>query len=389
MNEVHRLVEAAAAAGESIALDALGGEEAIYGDGDMLARSAVFGDVAEILAREWTRLRNPSHAEQFVALGLREQADRLVLGHAVDAIAQAPLENVRAIVMALDEHARNRGANDFVRTEAAAGVVRIALREHQWRATASALLVVLEEIQDQSALAEVARLAALTWEHFRDSEMILLLERHADNAQAAYERGVIGVALALESDAFENVPLRMQEAQRWLRRSTEGDEDRRDARMYLLLAEALEAISSAKPTPPDLGTALREQAVMRYRWDAPRAGAEWLFPPHEAELQWIPLVDQIIHASQHLTEPSWLEASLVLGETVKTYLATRAIRPGLAGVERVLQPAIETAFIRERGLLAHLEAWIDSGGASDFATHDINRLKKNIEARRSRESGKV
>jgi len=389
MNDLFQSAEAAVTAGQQLSIELLGGEGAIYLHAATLARSMLFGDAAEALAREWADLRDPSEAERFVAMGLREQTNRIVLGHAVDALSQAGFHDFRFVVMALDQHARNAGADDFVRTEAAAGIVRIALRENRWRPTATALLVALEELRDESALAEVARLAAVTWEQFRDDEMIALLERHAGNAQAAYERGVIGVALALESDSFDTVPDRMRQAQRWLRRSTEHDEDRRDAKMYLLIAEALEAIASAHSAPPELCDALRVEAVARYRWDEPRAGADWLLPPHEAELQWIPVIDQIVSLSGRLTQPSWLEASTVLGDTVKAYLAVRSIRPGLPGVELVLRPAIEAAFVRERGLLAHLENWIDRSDGVDFAPSDLERLRGNIAARRANTEGKA
>ncbi len=151
MNEVFRKIKAATIAGESVDLVGVGGEDAIYDDAEDLARSAVFGDIAEILVRDWPHLRKPETAESFVATGLREQPDRIVLGHAIDVIAQAPWGSLRAIVLALDEHARNRNAAEFVRTEAAAGVLRLALRERQWKAMASSLLIVLEELQDQSA----------------------------------------------------------------------------------------------------------------------------------------------------------------------------------------------------------------------------------------------
>ena len=212
--------------------------------------------------------------------------------------------------------------------------------------------------------------------------MLALLERHARNAQAAYERGVIGLALALEADSLEAIAFRIHDATTWLQRSVHHDEERRDTRVYLLLARALEAISLIQPAPRRLAEDLRDEAVARYHWDEPRPGAEWLLPPHEAELQWIPVVDQLVRVSERLAEPSWFDAAAVLGEVVKTYMAVRSIRPGLHGVERVMRPAIEAAFVRERGLLAHLHQWLERGGGEDLDPEDLRRLRENIEQRR-------
>jgi hypothetical protein len=382
MSGVQAIVRAAVEAGEPLDLRSLGGEEAIYADAAALAVSVVFGDVTEILAREWRELIRPEQAEHFITVGLRENADRLVLGHAVEALAQAPLPELRAVVMALDYHARDTRESEVVRLEAASGVVRFALAEPRWRSTASAVLVTLEDVQDETALDQLARLAAVGWEQFRDNEMLRLLERHEQNAQAAYERGVIGLALALEEDSLESIALRIHEATTWLKRSVRYDEERRDTRVYLLLARALEAISLVQPAPRQIAAELRDEAVARYHWDEPRPGAEWLLPPHEAELQWIPVVDQLVRVSERLVEPSWFDAASVLSEVVKTYIAVRSIRPGLHGVERVMRPAIEAAFVRERGLLAHLHQWIERGGAEGLDTEDVRRLRENIELRR-------
>ena len=292
MTDVEAAVRAAVSSGESFDLRLLGGEDAVYAIGASLATSVVFGDVTKALAREWSELQHPDEAERFVAVGLRENADRLVLGHAIEALANAPLPELRTFVMALDRHARDTNATELVRLEAATGVMRFALTKPRWRSTASAMLLTLEDILDKRAFDQLARLAAVGWDQFRDSELLALLGRHGEkNAQAAYERGVIGLAIALEAESLDNIALGIQDAKRWLQRSVVRDEERRDARVYLLLAKALEAISSARPMPREILDDLRDAAAARYRWDEPRLGAEWLLPLHEAELQWIPLVD--------------------------------------------------------------------------------------------------
>jgi hypothetical protein len=79
-------------------------------------------------------------------------------------------------------------------------------------------------------------------------------------------------------------------------------------------------------------------------------------------------VDRIARVSAEFRRPSWLDASAVLLDVVKLYSSERSVRPGLAGVERAIPPAIKAAFARERGLVAHLHDWLDGPGRDFIAS---------------------
>jgi hypothetical protein len=386
MTHIEAIIRAAIGDGEPLTLPDLGGEEAVYSAAAQLSRTTVFGDIVELLCARWPELAQPEKAQDFIVLGFTENQDYLVVSHAADAVAVAPIAEVRPFVMALERRARDGSSSEGLRLTAATAVIRFAIREERWRATASATLVALEDVTDEYAIDQLSHLAAVGWEYFRDREMLSLLERHQASPQALYERGVVALALALEQDTLDGISLGIREAKRWLQRSVDLEEDRRDAQMYLHLTEVLDAVARAEPAPKEVAGRLREEVIAHFRWDEPRPGAEWLLPSHEAELQWIPLIDQLVRVSERLTEPSWLDAATVLGEVMKMYLAVRSIRPGMPGIERVVRPAIEAAFVREAGLLAHLDQWLGRDGIGTFEHTDAERLRQNIDARRA--SGK-
>ncbi|MDP9024808.1 MAG: hypothetical protein M3N13_05515, partial [Candidatus Eremiobacteraeota bacterium] len=260
----------------------------------------------------------------------------------------------------------------------------------RWQSFATASLQVLEDVEDPFAAPMVCRLAAVGWEHFHDDELLALLERKSAQpdaaGQATYERGVLGISLALGRSEMADIARGLGDASQWLRRACEADEDPRDARVYLLLTEALLSILSAEPARSGIADELRAQATMRYLWANERQNSDWLLPPPEAELEWVPLVDRIARVSAEITRPSWLDASAVLLDVVKLYSAERSVRPGLPGIEHAVRPAIEAGFVRERGLVAHLNDWLGGPGSETLNAGDARTLRDNIESFIRRES---
>lgn len=197
---------------------------------------------------------------------------------------------------------------------------------------------------------------------------------------------MLGISLALEGTELGDIARGLGEASQWLRRACEADEDPRDARVYLLLTEVLLSILSAEPARAGIADELRAEATMRYLWANERRNSDWLLPPPEAELEWVPLVDRIARVSAEIGRPSWLDASAVLLDVVKLYSAERSVRPGLPGIERAVRPAIEAGFVRERGLIAHLDDWLDGPGRESLSVGDASTLRANIDAFVQRES---
>lgn len=381
MSSVEEAVRRAIAAHEDPAIDRIGGLDAVLGEADGLATSHWFGDVVGALAAA-DLIVGP--ASLFVVDGLRRNAHRDAFIHAVDAIAACPPPDLREIILALDVRTRDQSSAALLRVEAATGVMRFAIAQPRWQSFATASVQVLEDVGDPFAAPMVCRLAAVGWEHFHDNELLALLERKSGQVdaagQAAYERGVVGISLALGQTELTDIARGLNDAFQWLRRACEADEDPRDARVYLLLTEALLSILNAEPTRAGITDELRSMATMRYLWANQRQHSDWLLPAPEAELEWVPLVDRIARVTRQIARPSWLDASAVLLDVVKLYTAEKSVRPGLPGIEQAVRPAIEAGFVRERGLVAHLDDWLNGPGRENLSAGDARTLRDNIDA---------
>ncbi len=379
------MVLAAVKNNESVRLDLLGGMNGVMADSGTLVVSRWFGDVVGAVTAVWSGTdASIKDAYWFIGEGLRKNSHIDAMVHALDVLAAVPPPDLRHVVLALDQRVHDSASHPLLRVEAAAGMMRFAIADGRWRSLATASLQVLEELDHPFAAPRLCRLAAVGWEHFRDDDLLGMLERKAslpDSAvQARYERGMLGISIALERNGLPEIAAGLGEAHRWLRQACEADEDADRGQVYLLLIEALLSILNAEPTRAGLAEELRSEARTRYLYGIPRHGAEWLTPPRGAELEWVPLVDRIARVSAKLGRASWLDAAAVLTDVLRLYSAERAIQPGLPGVEKAIRPAIEAAFVRERGLVAHLDEWLEGPGREALGIDDARRLRENIAA---------
>lgn len=390
MSSIEDAIRRASEANEPLRLEMIGGMEAVVADADALAVSPWFGDVVGAVSYAWSSLPDTATAYNFICEGLRTNAHRNALIQALDALAAFPPPELRQVILALDNRIRDTTSPPLLRAEAATGVMRFAILETRWSSFATASVQVLEEVADPFVAPMICRLAAVGWEHFHDAELLALLERksgHPSSAgQATYERGVIGISIALGRQGMANIARGLGDATQWLRRACAADEDPRDARVYLLLTEALLSIVNAEPTREGIVDELRGQATTRYLWADERRNSDWLVAAPEAELEWVPLVERIAQVSTELGRPSWLDASAVLLDVFKLYSSERSVRPGLHGIEDAIRPAIEASFVRERGLVAHLDDWLDGPGRESLSAGDARTLRDNIDKFIRRES---
>jgi hypothetical protein len=388
MTTMLQRVQELVSSGSALTLENVGGEDVVLADRSW-PMSSVFGDVAEILLAAWTVVVRKGELIEEIVRGLLKNSDPFAVSHALAVIGASSEFELRPAVAALDRRVRDEDGSEAIRVLAASGIVRYALREPRWRSTASAAMQYLEDFSDDYAVSMMARLAAFAWTSFRDSTFLEVLERCTSSSQATYERGVIELGLAFEQDSLTTIAQRLENAERWFERATHLDDERRDAPAYRALTKILRSFTHGHSVIEGDLSALKALLKVRAQWDAPASGWEWLQPPAEADLQWIPLLDSIAAVSERLSESSWLNAYEVLGEALKLYCAKRAIRPGLAGIERLVVPTIEAAFVRERGLLAHLSQMIDRGVPSGLSVGDAERLRRNVEEARLRDEGKA
>lgn len=381
MTGIEQAVLQAFEQGRTASLMELGGEEAVL-SARHIAESGFFGDVAGALVSDWGRLSDRRGAEAFIAAGLRSNRDRVALSHTVAVLTDSAVD-LKPFVFALDARVRDNEAHPLLQIEAAAGLMRFALRERRWKNSAIAALVSVEPGDDIMAGEMLCRLAAVAFEHFSEDDAIDLLREYAvrepTSSQAAYELGLLHIGRALTRRNLAEIADGFDVARTWLAKSLDVNDARRDSKMYLLLVDILIPLARNQKAPsPELADELREVAVVRQMWDAPAPGQEWLMPPPEAELEWLPVVDDILRIAPDLSQPSWFETSRVLDSVLRLYVSDRTVRAGSGAASNFIRPWIEAGFVRERGLLAHLDQWLDYAGAQQLDQTAAQTLRMNI-----------
>lgn len=372
-------------AGERPTLADLGGEETLLANMDDLAVSPYFGEVVEVLSGSWSVLNRLSDIIAFIKRGILKNNDRLALAKALDALIDSPPSDVQALIRAVDVRARDEQTAPVLRVDVATTLLRYALADEQWRYFAISALQSLNDVTDPYAGSMLCRLIALYWDHYHDPVCMEILERKIDDpyigSNAALERGLIEIGQSLEQNGLTEIISGLQHAERYLSLACERDEDARSARIYRSLVSILVRFGQGQEIDRSQVEQLRDDALLHQLWDSPRPGSEWMFPQNEYRLQWMPMILNLLKVSGDLVKPSWLEASATLYSVLEAYTAERTVVFPFNHLERVIQPAIEASFVREAGLMRHLDDWVHAFGGDQLGARDAQMLRKNIERR--------
>jgi hypothetical protein len=224
------------------------------------------------------------------------------------------------------------------------------------------------------------------------------LEQHSDLPPAArndarYELAVVALRAGLRSSDRAEVTRLLRDAAMLMHRVDDVQEARLDARASGLALDAVLVFSDLGSGPAPAirdriaATAHSLEAVVTQRaaWSSRMHQPRWLEARGHTEAAWAQLVSTLTSTAKHLHEPSWLHASTVLTGVLQVYEASRAVytRPAEGGgLETIVSPSVEAAFIHELGLLHHLHQALEVD--PDLAAHpDARRLAEAIDVRRA------
>lgn len=363
MNELEKLVVEREGSGVPLSLTDLGGLASLVEK--EAQRSKVFDALVELTLNEWATLEDPAVATRFLRSGLEQNTDRLVLRSSiqllVDRLAGKELE---PFLRSLDRRVRDETVPPLLHAELAAGLVRAALVEHRWVPNAQASLRLHRWGRDAYADDLFARLISLSIEQLGDpdgTEMLIDgIGETANPGGPEFQLGLVHLGRALDQ-ASNMVDASFDRAGTYLKRAVDLDPERREARLFWRLSQALQCLVAPDETwTDDMASELRELALLEAVWDRPSSGMEWIVGPAARRTTWLPLIDALERVRPHLKEPSWFDTAQVLIDTLQVYTFHRAVRPGGPNVRNFIAPAIEAAFVRERGWLAHLDQWLSS-----------------------------
>ncbi|MEU5565494.1 hypothetical protein [Micromonospora musae] len=386
----------------------LGGLDAVLNEAQSLAKGACFSYLLQAVAQDASQ-PPASQTEPLAAAieaGFREPHAAWVLTEALDVLYQHPeLLGMfgKTTARSLARHATGalQGGLDPAYAHAAiAGLLQLSISEH---ANPHQVLWILTEIdgtEPPEALERLPLLIGVAHDHYNDENLVAVLqtlETHLDlppatRNDARYELAVVALRAGLQSSDRTQVTRLLRDAAMLMHRVDGAQEARLDARAYAYALDAVllftDLASGPDPAIRDrvaaaadsLGAVVTQRGAWSSRMHQPR----WLEARGQTDAAWAQLVTTLTTTATHLHEPSWYDASAVLTSVLQVYEASRAVHtPAEAGgVDRLVSPSVEAAFIHEMGLLHHLEQALKVDPY--MAAHpDANHLHAAIGVRRA------
>lgn len=372
--------------GAPVTMEAVGGRSAVEAEADALVRSPH----VDVLVG-WAVAAAPgdeSFVDDLVIKGFEHAGYAGTLRSASDALIASNIVRSRIGVRlsrALEARAASRGdnRNGLIAAYALETWLRLALGQvvHRHR-----LLSVLVDIQpDENGLfvEHAAKIVGVAFHTWREKDLLTVLERLRRNptasGEATFEYGNALLSIALDGDDRKEIMGGLETAGTLFAEAVRLDPDRSDALVYAAVIDVVQGFARGAGET-DLGLAVKAlEAATADRAFLLSAGRlpDWLAPRQDRDVQWLELLDMIPRLAADLGRPSWLLACEVLDRLLKVYDADHTVADG-AGFGVLIRPRIEGSFVRERGLLAHLD---DRLRDNDFVGEDrdvANALRRRI-----------
>ncbi|WP_395458752.1 hypothetical protein ACHMW5_34335 [Azospirillum melinis] len=370
MQSIERALADALARGEEPSLADLGGAAALAGNEAVLASCPLMPELLRIALEALQRSGSQQEViERFVVACPASTTDPFSMQEAVGLIAGSTMtETVREACFAgFLDRVSDTAIAPGVRWWALDGALRLALEKSKRK---HKLLVVLLDVSpddDPEFLRHAAKILGIAHSLWREEELVTVLRPLADlqasRDEAAFELGMVSLADALDARHRAEAARHFEDARDWFRASQAAREDRQDAAVYAVALDTLLSFEGNE-TPErllPLVVELARAAAMHQAWNQDQDEASWLGARWTEMAHWHSLAAQLVPLANHLAEPSWLDAAAVLeGTLFSTYVASRTVlqRRADGGIETMVRPRIEAAFLRERGLLHVLDRWL-------------------------------
>lgn len=374
--------------GAPVTIEAVGGWAAVEADLDALLRSP---HVDVIVG--WAINATPddeASADDLVLKGLENAGFAGTFRSASDAlITSVPTRSRLAprIAKALEKRSVRRGdnPNGLVAAYALEAWLRLALGNVVQKHRFVSVLVDIEADENGLFAEHAAKIVGAAFHAWRERDLLPVLERLRQNLEASgeatLEYGNALLSLALEGDDQQAVVSGLEAAQVLFVEAGRIDVDRSDAHLYAAVIDVIRGFARGAGEA-DLKVAVKAveaaAADRAFLLSADRL-PDWLKPRWDRDVQWLELIDRVPHVAADLERPSWLRACDVLDRLLSVYDADRSIADA-AGFGTVVRPRIEASFIRERGLLAHLDDRLCDDAFVGEDREAAAALRKRIEA---------
>lgn len=387
----------------------LGGLDVVLDEAQSLASGPNFPYLLWAVAQGASQLTDAEVGPLTAAVeaGFRKPYAAWILAEALDILYQHPdllRRCSKSTARSLASHATDalQGHRDPAYAHPAiAGLLQLSISEHANPHQVLWLLTEIDGTEPVGALERLPLLIGVAHDHYEDHALVAVLqtlEQHPDlppatRNDARYELAVATLRAGLQSSDRAEVTRLLRDAAMLMHRVDDAQEARLDARAYGLALDAVllftDLASGPVPairdriaaTTDSLGVVVTQRAAWSCRMHQPR----WLEARGHIEAAWAQLATALMSAATHLHEPSWYDASTVLTGVLQVYEASRAVYTHTAetgGLEKIVSPSVEAAFIHELGLLHHLEQALEVDPEL-AARPDARRLAAAIDVRRA------
>lgn len=349
-------------------------EAELLSEGEALACSPLFGELVEQLLLRWQDLDDAAGAAKAICLGLKKNPSRDAVIHVIDVLVAAEIDDLGLFAKALDARAGDDDTPLAIRVEAVAGLTRFALQVPRFTPYASSGVMRLLDVEDDWVKAKLCRIVSILHDQLGWSEAMESLKQlstcHACSVQAREELGFMEMANAFRSDDIGAMSSHFARSAAWFQESACISEDAPRARMYGTVANALaRSLSSQGPIDLDLQT-LNSDAQWVVHFQQPRAGAQWLSAPPEAELEWLPLLARPQGAQDKFA---------LLADALQLFEKVRSVRVRGSGDEQYRPPSGFSQLTEQGRLVGSFRRWLDGNAASGLSNDGRIRLTANLE----------
>ncbi|MFC6896949.1 hypothetical protein ACFQGX_16250 [Nonomuraea dietziae] len=358
--------------GDLPTLQILGGEDVVWDHMEVLEGSPVWFRVAETLLAEWDTLRHPEKAAKLITEALRRTNSAAAVDDVLDQVCDhfGYLQRADSSLasLALD---RSRQHDSPLVAELAGMFLEAAMR--LTLAGVGSRYGVLARLVDRDAVSapaaysrRVVRLLGIAYEHWRDTDLLEALRGFLGTAvhgDASYELAMCHISDAFNASERPELMRSFACAHGHLRAAIEGDEDRPDASAYLAAIEAVLAFEAGRTDVlSNASKKLRRHITEHTMW-LTRARNRWADGRYDMEAAWYDLSIDLEEASFFLDQPLTVWPTRTVQHILAVYTAHRAVRIGperesAPGLQFLIAPRIEGAFVRRDGLLLHLRAML-------------------------------
>ena len=232
------------------------------------------------------------------------------------------------------------------------------------------------------------RITGLAHEQFGDDSLLGVLQQLADvpeaEGDAAFELALADLRSALNAEDQESFIRAAAQARNGFAAVEATDEARHDAQAYAAALDAIAAFGRSDPALLREAVSRLDTAVSQHHaWLSGGYRPPWTWTRTRAETAWLQLSASLSAAADMLHADCWYHPSQAVAVLRDAYIAGRSFTAragaGPHGIEVLIQPPIEGAFIRDASRLALLDHALASDPAFT-ADEAARRLHASVHA---------